>query len=687
MSTKTPIRIAVDIGGTFTDLQIYDSRGGQAVAYKTPTTPSDPSIGFMTGVREASEKFGFALSDVGLVMHGTTIATNATLENKLAKGALVTTRGFTDVLEIGRHVRRDIYTLKAETRRVLVPRHRRHGITERMRADGSVETPLAVFEIEALAETLRQDSVEAVAICLLNAYANPAHERALKAHLEKLLPDVSIALSTDVVAEMMEYERSATVALNALLTPVIARYLDRLSERMKEADFAPPLYLIQSNGGAATPAQAAAQPVRLLLSGPSGGAMATARVSQRLSLPNVVGVDMGGTSLDVCVVADGECAVVNEGEIDGLPVRVPMIEIRTIGAGGGSIADVDVSGRLRVGPKSAGASPGPACYGKGGTSPTVTDANVALRRIDPDYFLGGAMSLDGDAAAAALSAHVAGPLKLAIEPAAEGVLAVANANMAAAIKLSLFEKGFDPRDFALVAFGGAGGLHACDLARELAVETVVFPRNPGTFSADGILYTDIVHDLARSRITPATPAYLPVLGELAQALLDEGDALLKDDGVGRDARQCQLSVDMRYRSQAFALTISCDSHFDESWLSHISTDFHALHQQRFAHNDVGAALEIVTLRVQATGILPKPVEADVTPHSDVAEKGARRVWFDGGWTSAQIHERDALSVESKITGPAIIEETYSTLLLPSGWSMSVTPSGDLLATRDGKEHG
>src|SRR4051812_19539687 len=500
--TERPVRIAVDIGGTFTDLQVLDARNGSVRAWKTPTTPEDPSIGLLRGVNDAAERFGFALSDVGLLLHGTTIATNAVLERKLARGVLLTTAGFEDVLEINRHVRRELYKVDLDPFPCLIERDRRLGVPERVRADGSVELPLDEAALPALLAQLDALGAEAVAICLLHSYRNPTHEQRLRALLVAARPDLPDSLSSEVSPEIREYERSSTTVLNALLVPVVKAYLGRLEARLGQGagggGFHPMVFLVQSNGGVCSLRTAAEQPARLLLSGPSGGALAAGRIAQLLARPNLVAVDMGGTSFDVSVVQGGRVSVVTQGEIDRLPVRLPMVEMRTIGAGGGSIASVDGGGRLSVGPRSAGARPGPVAYGRGGTEPTVTDANLALGRLDPDYFLGGAMKLDMPATRAAIGAKVGGPLGLEVEPAAQGMLTVVNANLGAAVRLSLFEKGLDPRDFALLSFGGAGGLHATDVAAEMGIGEVIFPRDPGTLSAYGILHADLVQDLARS---------------------------------------------------------------------------------------------------------------------------------------------------------------------------------------------
>ena len=679
-----PLRIAVDIGGTFTDLQILDARDGAVRAWKTPTTPEDPSFGLMQGVKEAAGRFGFGLAEVGLLMHGTTIATNAVLERRLARGALLTTAGFEDVLEITRHVRRELYRLDPDPFPVLVPRDRRLGVPERMRADGTAELPLDEAAVPALVARLREARAEAVAVCLLHSYANPSHERRLKALVAEAMPDVPVSLSSEVSPEMREYERSSTTVLNALLMPVVRAYLDRLRSRLGEDGFEPTVFLVQSNGGVCSPAVAAEQPARLLLSGPSGGALAAARIAGLLGRPNLVAVDMGGTSFDVSVVQGGRVSVVTQGEVDRLPVRLPMVEMRTIGAGGGSIAEVDAGGRLGVGPRSAGARPGPVAYGRGGTEPTVTDANLVLNRLDPEYFLGGTMRLDMEAARGAVAARVGGKLGLSVEEAAQGVLTVTNAALGAAVRLSLFEKGLDPRDFALLSFGGAGGLHATEVAAEMGIGEVVFPREPGTLSAYGILFGDIAQDLARSRVLPAERASLPELAALVGDLRRDAAARLAADGVDETRRRFEVAADMRYRGQAFELLVPWDEPPDmgETGLDALVSRFHATHQKRFSYSEPGGAVEIVTLRVKAIGLLPKPDDAPAPLAARASRKGQRRVFDGGGWRDVPIWDRDALTPGERIEGPAIVEEPFATHFIAAGWTASLGAAGALVARKD-----
>ena len=676
MSLSRPVRIAVDIGGTFTDLQILDARHGRVVAWKTPTTPADPSEGLLTGVREAAARFGFALEDVGLLLHGTTIATNAVLERKLARGVLLTTAGFEDVLEITRHVRRDIYSLAPDPFPCLIDRDLRFGVAERMRADGSVEAPLG--DLGPVLDRLRAAAPEAVAIGLLHAYANPAHERALRDAVAAALPGVPISLSSDISPEIREYERLSTTVLNALLMPVVRRYLDKLEARLGEGGFAPRLYLVQSNGGMCSLRRAAEQPARLLLSGPSGGALAAERISRRLRKPNLVAVDMGGTSFDVSVVQDHRIGLVTQGEVDRLPVRLPMVEMRTIGAGGGSIAAVDAAGRLTAGPRSAGARPGPVCYGRGGTEPTVTDANAVLGRFDPDFFLGGAMKLELAAAREAMAGRIGAKLGLSPEQAAEGVLRVTNVQLAAAVRLSLFEKGLDPRDFALLSFGGAGGLHATDVADELGITEVVFPREPGTLSAYGILFSDLAQDIARSRLTLADPANLPAIEAEVAALRADALQRLADDDVPETQRRVEIAADLRYRGQAFELLVPWP---EAPALPGLLARFHATHRARFSYAAEGEAVEIVTFRATAVGHLEKPEEAAPEAPAAATAPKTRRAWQGSGTSDWPVWMRDRLRVTDRIEGPAIIEEAFATHVIGAGWVAALDPEGAIVARR------
>ncbi len=669
------IRIGIDIGGTFTDLQVLDERTGLGGSVKTPTTPEDPSIGLVDGLTQAAERFGFALADIGLLLHGTTIATNAVLERKLARGVLITTAGFRDVLEIGRHARTDIYGLRPRKEPPLIPRDRRLGIAERVRADGSVELALTRAALDEASAALVALGAETVAVALLNANANPAHEQAIRDRLLAVHPGLPVSISFEVSPEIREYERTSTTVLNALLVPVVRSYIERLRARLAQHGITARLLLVQSNGGVCSPQTAAEQPARLLLSGPSGGALAAQRLAKRLGMPDLVGVDMGGTSFDVCVVADGAITQRTQGEVDGLPVRLPMVEIRTIGAGGGSIASVDAAGRFTVGPRSAGARPGPACYGHGGTVPTVTDANLHLGRLDPVFFLGGAMPLDPAASRTAL-AGLGTALALPEDQTAAGVLALTNTSLAAAIRLSLFERGLDPRRFALLSFGGAGGLHAVEVAAELGMDRVVFPAAASTFSAGGILGSDIVHDLARSRVLPATAASLPALRDACVALRAQAEALADADGTSPDRCSTAFAADMRYRGQAFELLVPWPD--PDGPLDTLLAAFHQLHAQRFSYANPADPVEIVTVRLTASGLLPALPETAEAASGSGRPRHLRRVFTGGAWAEVPVVHRSTLTRPT--LGPLVVEEDYTTVLIPPGWDCAPGPDGTLLAS-------
>lgn len=674
------IRIAVDIGGTFTDIEILDANSGAIHQIKTPSTPADPSIGLLTGIKQASERFGFPMDAVQYLLHGTTIATNAVLERKLPLGAVVTTAGFEDVMQIGRHGRTDVYAITLEQPAPLVARRLCFGVSERVNAAGEITAPLDENGVRRIAAALAKAGVQSVAVCLLHAYANPAHERRVGTILTEMLPGVAITLASDISPEIREYERMSTTALNVLLVPIVQRYTDRLAGRLRDELPQAQVYLVQSNGGVSGLAKAGREPARLLLSGPSGGAAAAKRLAAELDEPNLVAVDMGGTSFDISVVHEGEIAMVNEGEVDGLPVRLPMIEMRTIGAGGGSIAWVDESERLRIGPHSAGADPGPACYGKGGTQFTVTDANLLLGRLDGSSFMGGAMPLDREAARGAAEA-IAAKLNLSIDQVAAGVIDVANSALATATRLSLFEKGMDPEDFALLSFGGAGGVHACEVAEELGIRRVVFPAHASTLSAWGILWSDIAHDLSATKIGVLGEMALS-LTEMSKRLVAEAKSLLAEDGVPEAVQRFDWSLDLRYAGQAFDLRVPLDgADFSPEGVARAVTAFHALHRQRFSYDEPAVPVEVVALRLKAVGGLAKPVPTHAEAVAAVGTAGERPVHGRRGFVATPVRGRDAIGTTDPVAGPAIVEEPYTSIYVPAGWTILTHASGALIADR------
>ncbi|MBX2824866.1 MAG: hydantoinase/oxoprolinase family protein [Gammaproteobacteria bacterium] len=689
MKAESTVRVSVDIGGTFTDLHLYDPATNRTLAFKTPSTPADPSIGLINGLQGIADLADISVGDIGLILHGSTIATNAVLERKLPRGALITTQGFRDVLEVGRHIRRDVYTLQAEPRSLLVPRHWRYGVTERIAADGTVVTPLDESALRSIVDQLVTENIETVAVVFLHGYRNPQHEQRAAEIIAERAPDISVTTSWQSSPEIREFERTSTTVLNAMLRPVISGYLERLTGRLTASGINATLYLVQSNGGLASPEDAAALPAKLLLSGPAGGAMAMAALSRRHDIPNLVGFDMGGTSSDISVVRDGHIGETTESSIDGLPVRLPMVEIRTIGAGGGSIARME-SGGLRVGPESAGAEPGPVCYQRGGEEPTVTDANAVLGRIDPEAFKTGGMQLDVAAAGKAVEQHIARSISLTANRAAVGILDVATASMAAAIRLSLFEKGADPIDFALAPFGGAAGLHACAVARDLGVDRIIFPANASTLSALGILEADLRYDLSESLLMPSTADSLPSLQRAVGALREKARALLGDSGFTAEQSRIDFSCDMRYRGQAFELATAWPEASLEDALSAQSLDalvanFHRTHEERFAHAAPEDATEIVTVRAVGIGRLNAgdALQHTATGSAVVAQPPRKRaLYLDDHEQDVECIRRESLQPgHEPVRGPLIIEEDYTVLLLYPGWQAKLLPGGDILCER------
>ncbi len=675
------IRIAIDIGGTFTDVQVLEESSGRSFSLKTPTTPHDPSQGLLTGIESASETFGFAKSQIHTLMHGTTIATNAVLERKLPRGALITTAGFEDVLEIGRHVRRNVYAPVAEYRPVLIERRLRIGVTERTRNDGAIETPLGLDCLDGICSLVEREKIETLAICLLHSYANPAHEIELAAALAARLPDVTISTSHTVSPELREFERTSTTVLNALLMPVVGAYLSKLEATLRGAEINASLYLFQSNGGVMPASRAANQPVRLLLSGPAGGALGAASVGTSNKLDDLVGIDMGGTSFDVCVIHNATVREVGQGEVADLPVRVPMSDIRTISAGGGSIAAVSSSGALSVGPHSAGAVPGPACYGQGGTEATVTDANIATGRLSAERFLAGTMDIDAKAARDTVDAKVAKPLRLTAEQAAAGILRVAVVEMAAAIRLSLFEKGLDPRDFALTAFGGAGGLHAAEVAEELGATTVLYPVDAATLSAWGMLYADVIHDLAATQLWPAHPTAGADIQTLTDRLVRQGHDLLHRDGFEGNKARVELVADMRYPGQAYEIGVPWqgDDINAESIRATVE-EFHRRHEQQFAHAETETTPEVLTWRIRAIGTLENPPTTESKGLTADFERTERRVFVSSEWHTIPVVCRAHILEESAV-GPLIVEDGQTTIFVPNDWTLTCLEDGTLRATR------
>ena len=666
-------RVGVDVGGTFTDLvTVVDGRLEQD---KTPSTPDAPEQGVIHGL-DAAAADGLALPAIGFLAHGTTVATNAVLEGEWADTALVTTAGFRDALEIGRQARPDIYDFQAEKPRPVVPRDRRFEVPERLDERGAVLEALDEAAVHDLAADLA--GVDSVAVCLLHAFENDAHERRVAEILDERL-DAAVSVSSRVLPEIREYERTLTTSLDAALKPVMDRYLGRLESAVADRDIGAELKLMQSNGGTVTAAAARDRPVNTLLSGPAAGVQGATYIAALAGVDDLITMDMGGTSCDVSLVQGGEPLVTTDTEVGEYPVGVPTVDIHTVGSGGGSIAWRDAGGALRVGPKSAGADPGPVCYGRGGTEPTITDAQLLLGRLDPERFLSDDLDADLAAVREAVRSRLADPLGVSVEAAATGILEVANANMERALRVVSVERGHDPRDFALVAFGGAGPLHATALAEALDVPRVVIPRSAGVLSALGLLISDTLYDYSVSRVRPWEEVRPSTLADAFAEFRERGRKRLATEEPETVA--FERSVDLRYRGQSFELSVPVpDGPVEEATLATLAERFHERHRERYGHADPGEPVELVTVRLRARGVVqtpdlhPEPVAGSVAE----ARRERRSVTFDGEAVETPVYDRTQLPVDGSFDGPAVVEGPESTVVVRPGQRAHVDEYASLL---------
>ncbi len=663
-------RVGVDVGGTFTDIVLFDAQKNAMSYVKTPSTPKNQALGVEQGIAKVARREVVEPSAIAFLAHGTTVATNALLERRGVRCALITTWGFRDVLQIARQDRPKLYDWRAHRPEPLVPRHLRFEVAERMLHTGEVLVPLD--EASALKAILaaKAEGVTAVAICLLHAYANPAHERRLAALVREHFPAAEVSISSEILPEFKEYERLSTTVVNAYVMPIMRAYLTSLEDRVRSIGVRAELHIMQSNGGIMTARAAGEKSVRTVLSGPAAGVLGAVSLARQAGFENVLTVDMGGTSFDVCLTHRGAIRYTKESEIGQLPIKVPMIDIHTLGAGGGSVAWIDLGGALRVGPHSAGADPGPACYGHGGVEPTVTDANVVLGRLDPDYFLGGDIRLDREAAHRAIDQRIAMRLGLTVEQAAEGIVRVINATMAKGMRVVSVEKGFDPRDFVLVAFGGGGPVHAADLARELGAPEVLVPIAPGVTSAVGLLMADFRYDFSATYMGVldgrGSEALMRLYADLERQALEQ----MAREHVPHDLVALSRSAEVRYRGQGFELDVVVPTGvLDPAALERVRDEFHRLHKQHYGYAMVDEEVMVVNVQVTALGQIAKPQlnREPLVPARDdlltVAVKGRRAMFVDGATLSATVYDRARLAPGAILNGPAIVEQADSTTLL------------------------
>ncbi len=673
-SLVTHLRVAVDIGGTFTDLCVLDERSGEIRVGKVPSTPGDPIAGAFDSLRKA----GVDLRDVTLFSHGTTVATNALITRRLPAAAMVVTRGFRDVIEIGRSTKEDLWDAYQDNPPPYIRRRDRLPVAERVDTYGEVVHPVDEIEAREVARVLRKRGVGSVAVCFMNAYANPANERRMKAILEEELPDVLVSTSSEVLPEIFEHERFSTTVVNAVLRPVVGEYALRFNESLRQGGYQNDLLLLHSGGGVMTPQNAAQHAGRLAGSGIAAGAIASRYIGNLCGFDNTIGLDMGGTSCDVSIVLDCESTITRDWHIEyGSPICFPSIDVKTIGAGGGSIAWIDEAGSLRSGPQSAGSEPGPTCYGRGGELPTNTDANLLLGRLGAQL-VGGDLVLDSARAEAAIREHVAGPLGQSVSEAARAILRVSNANMADAVRLVSIMRGHDPRDFALVAFGGAGALHGADLARELAIPTVIVPPHPGVTSALGCLLVDIRHDLALTHLVNTADADPKDLDEAFAELEREARERLDHEGVAPDRIMLQRSIDMRYLGQWRSIAVPVATPFTS--VEGAVADFSAAHEREYNYRRDEAPIEIFRLNLTAIGTTPKAELArSAAADTAVTPRSKRPVHFDKAEEAVEtpIYWRPELVVGALLEGPAIVEQLDSTTAVPPDTRCEVDPWGNL----------
>ena len=667
------ITLGIDVGGTFTDLVMRDSRTGELRSLKTPTTPPSYADGVMNAIRQS----GVPSGEITDIAHGMTVATNTALEMNGAKLGVITTRGFRDVLVVGRGNRTTLYDIKAVRPPALVPRSHILEVDERMTAMGDVHQPLNEAQVVEACKRLTDFQVEAVAVCFLHSYANPNHERRTAELVRREMPGIPVSVSSNILPEYREFERFSTTALNAYVGPKVSQYLDQLSTSLKDSGIDSPLRIMGSNGGTWSASTMAAEPVNALLSGPAGGVTASVEIARLLDRPNIITYDMGGTSTDACLIRGYEFGMTTEGHVGMWPNRAPQIEIKTVGAGGGSIAYLDPGKFLNVGPRSAGALPGPACYGHGGTQPTVTDANVVLGRFRPDLALGGEIDLDVDAARAAV-ARLGEALGLTPERTAEGIVRLAVARMTATVKEISVMRGLDPRDFTLFAYGGAGPLHAAAIAEELGMMEIVIPPMPGAFSAYGLLTADTRYDVTRTQLTRLSETTLDALQKIIEPLRDEARDKLCRDGFEDEDIRLRVNLDMRFVGQAFELTIEMPD--TPKSLDEIAEAFQAVYEERYAQSDT-APSEIVSFRVVGFGGAAPVDLPDYGLTGEVAPRIMRQACFDGEFVKTPILQRDTISINQSIDGPAIVEEDGATTVVPPGFSMTLDRRGILILRR------
>ena len=684
--------LGIDVGGTFTDVVVLRDDGPDIID-KVPSTPHDPSEGVIASIRALRDVQGLDLASLSFFAHGSTTATNALLEFKLPRTALLTTRGFRDVLEIGTQTRHQMFDLRLRKAEPWVPRELVFEVTERVDREGNVVVPLTQKEIRRVTDVVLAADVEAVGICFLFSFFNAAHEEQLAEAIRRARPGISVAISAHVAPEIKEYPRASTTAMSAALQPIVARYMGGIEDGLAREAVAAPFFVMQSSGGVMSAAEASRHAHRMVLSGPAAGVLAGTRLAETTRWRNQITFDMGGTSTDICLIHDGRPRLNRETLFEGRALKVPQFDMHTIGAGGGSLAVADAAGLLKVGPESAGAVPGPACYGRGGTRPTTTDAQLVLGRIHPDRFLGGEMRLDRQAAIDAVRTHVAEPLGLSLEAAAQGIIDIADATMARGVRVVSVNRGYDPRDFHLVAFGGAGPMHAVAVGQAVEVAGVLVPPRPGTFSAVGLASSDLKFDTTQVIERPIDQFTPTEIERLFEPLLEAGAAYIRQEARDIITIDGLRLVRMRYAWQDNDVELLLDpGPLTEAVVASLVARFHERHEFEFGHRDDDGRVEIAAVGVEVYGRLQRAKTADqlAAASGPAVPATTRQVYFrEFGWSEVPVYERADLRAGHRFSGPAIVEEREATTVVAPGTTAEVDVTGTLvirIGTKGGDDH-
>ncbi|MFF2176704.1 hydantoinase/oxoprolinase family protein [Lysinibacillus sp. NPDC058147] len=668
-------RLAIDVGGTFTDVFVFNEETGEVFVTKTSSTPSNPEQGILNGV----EKAALNGKDIKIFSHGTTVGTNALIERKLPKTALITTKGFRDVIEIRRGTKEDIWDTYKDTAKPYIQRRDRFEVTERIDYEGNILQVIDEEEIRLLAKKLKRRGTESIAVCFINAYVNGENEAKVKKILKEELPDIYVCISSEVLPEIFEHERMSTTIINAVLGPIMSNYISKLSDEMQKKGYDDEILVLHSGGGVMTSSTVPRYAARLASSGIAAGAIASKHIAKLCGFDNAIGLDMGGTSTDISLMYKGDIRITKDWSIEyGYPIGFPSIEILTIGAGGGSLAWKDEGGSLRNGPQSAGAVPGPACYGRGGTEPTNSDANLVLGRLGVDL-LDGTMHLNKDTARVAVK-NIANAFDQTVEEAASAIIEVANANMSDAVRLISVRRGYDPRDFALVAFGGAGPLHGAYLAKDLNIPKVIIPTHPGVAAAMGCLLVDVRHDISKTYVKKLDEVSAEGLTNQFKELRQEARELLEEEGIAENTSTLTNYIDLRYKGQWRSLAVPVTDQITS--LDAILEAFHKEHEREFAFSDKDQTVEIFGLRVTAIGTVPKPNFPRYATEGSLEDafKETRPVYFEGKYIETNVYNRDKIPVYTQFAGPAIIDQLDTTTVIPPGFTAEVDAYKNIIIT-------